>query len=142
MQFWQIALIVLVIVWALQSVGTYVQMRHYREVMGSIRTRWADGFLGAGNARGTFGKGVILMLVVSPEARVRRLMVMEGRSVFAKFKILAEFEGRPLDELRSGTVMGAGEAGREKALVQAIEQVDKARAKALAGTSAAQPAPA
>ncbi|SDR62942.1 glucitol operon activator protein [Rhizobiales bacterium GAS191] len=127
-QLWQIALIVLVIAWGLQALGTFVQMRHYREVMGAITRQWSDGYLGAGNARAAFGKGVILLLVLGPDARVRRLLVMEGRSVLAKFKPLGEFEGRALDELRSGAVFGANGKGRETALAQAIAQIDKARA--------------
>ena len=129
MQIWQVILLVLVVVWGLQALGTFAQMRHYRDVMGSISRQWSDGHLGAGNARGAFGKGVILVLVVAPDGHVRRLLVMEGRSVLAKFKALDGFEGRSLDELRSGTVFGEGQKGREKALAQAIEQIDRARAR-------------
>jgi glucitol operon activator protein len=127
-QLWQIALIVLVIAWGLQALGTFAQMRHYREMMGTIARQWSDGYLGAGNARAALGKGVILLLVVGPDMRVRRLLVMEGRSVLAKFKALGEFEGRPLDELRSGGAFGPDRKGRETALAQAIAQIDKARA--------------
>jgi glucitol operon activator protein len=138
-QLWQIALIVLAIVWALQALGTFVQMRHYRDVMGAISRRRSDGYLGAGNARSTFGKGVILVLVVAPDAQVRRLLVMEGRSVLAKFKPLSEFEGRSLDELRAGKAFGETQKGREKALAMAIEQIDRARSSGRkAETTAAQ----
>lgn len=68
-------------------------------------------------------------------------MLMEGRSVLAKFKALPEFEGRALDELRSGTVFGPGFKGREAALAQAIAQIDKARGAApAAGVAALQAA--
>jgi len=140
---WQIALIVLVIVWALQALGTFMQMRHYHDVMGAISRRWSDGYLGAGNARSTFGKGVILVLVVAPDGCVRRLLVMEGRSVMAKFKSLDAFEGSPLDELRSGAALGEKAAGREKALAAAIAQIDRARAaRQKANAEAPQAAPA
>jgi glucitol operon activator protein len=140
-QLWQIALIVLVIAWGLQAFGTFVQMRHYREMMGAITRQWSDGYLGAGNARGALGKGVILLLVVGPDASVRRLLIMEGRSVLAKFQPLREFEGRPLDELRSGTALGTNQKGRETALAQAIAQIDRARA-ARQTTEIAVPLPA
>lgn len=131
MQLWQLGLILLAVVWALQAVGTWMQMKHYREVMGDISRRWADGFVGAGNARGRLGKGVILILVVSPDDVVRRLAVMEGRSVMAKFKPLPEFEGRPLSELRENGFPGK-EKGRNLALSRAIEQIDRTRSKASA----------
>ena len=140
-QLWQIALIVLVVAWGLQALGTFAQMRHYRDMMGTIQRQWSDGYLGAGNARGAFGKGVILLLVIGPDLRVRRLMLMEGRSVLATFKALAEFEGRTLDELRSGTAFGHNQKGHEAALAQAIAQIDNAKGAAPpAGVTALQAA--
>ena len=74
-------------------------------------------------------------------ARVRRLMLMEGRSVLATFKALAEFEGRTLDELRSGTAFGHNQKGHEAALAQAIAQIDNAKGAAPpAGVTALQAA--
>lgn len=124
MAFWQTALIVLAIVWGVQMIGVWLQMRHYRDIMGSISATWSDGRVGAGNARSVFGKGVILVLVVGPDDIVRRLLVMEGRSVFAKFKPLPEFEGRRLDSLRDGA-FGENEKGRAQALTAAIAQIDR-----------------
>ncbi|WP_342364259.1 transcriptional regulator GutM [Terrarubrum flagellatum] len=124
MAFWQTALIALAIVWGVQMVGVWLQMRHYRDIMGSISATWSDGRVGAGNARSLFGKGVILVLVVGPDDIVRRLLVMEGRSVFAKFKPLPEFEGRRLDSLRD-SAFGENEKGRAQALAAAIAQIDR-----------------
>jgi glucitol operon activator protein len=124
MPLWQIALIVFVLAWGLQALGTYVQMRHYRKVMGGIAQQWADGFVGAGNSRATFGKGVILLLVVSSDMVVRRMMVMQGRSVFATFKPIVDCDGQPLDRLREGQVFA--DKARAKALAMAVTQIDKA----------------
>lgn len=128
MPLWQIALIALVGAWALQAVGTYFQMRHYRGVMGDVSRRWADGFVGAGSAKSTFGKGGILLMVVSQDGIVRRLSVMQGRSVFAKFKHSAEFDGMPLAQLR--TLTPFADPGRTKALGIAIAQIDRAAQRA------------
>jgi glucitol operon activator protein len=132
---WQIALIALVVMWALQAVGTWSQMRHYREVLGGASKSWADGYLGAGNARATFGRGVILVLVVGPDALVRRLFVMEGRSVFARFQALEAFEGLNLaalhrDDLFSDVSPRLARA-RKTALDQALHQIERARARSL-----------
>ncbi len=128
MPIWQIGLILLVAVWILQAAGTWFQMRHYRQVMGGIRGRWDDGYLGVGNARSSFGRGVILMLVVAADETVRELLVMEGRSVLAKFKPLPEFRGRSLDSLRVDETFNK-QRGRAAALEQAIKQIDKARTR-------------
>lgn len=135
MPLWQIALIALVAAWGLQAVGTFYQMRHYRSVMGDVSTRWRDGVVGAGSARSTFGRGVILLLVVDTEGIVRRLSMMQGRSVFAKFKTVPEVEGDMLETLRVKPPFA--EKGQLKALGVAIAQIDKAVSrKASAGTLA------
>jgi glucitol operon activator protein len=126
MPLWQILLIALVGAWALQAAGTYYQMRHYRSVMGDVSARWADGFVGAGSAKSTFGRGVILLLVVSPDRIIRRLAVMQGRSVFAKFKSMPDLEGQPLESLRSRPPFA--DSGQSKALAVAIAQIEKAAA--------------
>lgn len=136
MEFWQVALIALAVAWALQAVGTWRQMRHYRLVLGDISRRFADGHMGAGNARAGLGRGVILILVVGPDDLVRQVSVMEGRSVFASFKALDEFAGLPLDALRKSGMFK--EPGRNEALAKAIEQIDRARERSTA--AAAPPA--
>ena len=120
MAIWQWGLLLLVIVWALQSLGVWLQMRHYSDVFRGVTDQYKDGFVGAGNFRGRFAKGTIALVVVTPDLIVRRLMVMSGRSVFTKFKRHQEFEGVPLDRTpvqscnhgRGGTRCGRGrEAG-------------------------------
>ena len=74
------------IAWILQIVGTYFQMRHYREVLGGITRESSEGFVGVGNAKATFGKGVILILVADENGVVRRALRMRGMTVFARFK--------------------------------------------------------
>jgi glucitol operon activator protein len=134
MPIWQIGLILLVVVWLLQALGTWLQMRHYRQVMAGIQERWSDGYLGVGNARASLGRGVILMLVVGPDDRIRDLLVMEGRSVLAKFKRLGEFDGCSLANLREDQGFNA-RRGRAQALEQAIQQIEKAKAGKAAPSS-------
>lgn len=129
MAYWQIALIALAVVWVLQAVGTWVQMRHYRQVMGGVAERWSDGFVGAGNARGTWGKGVIAVLVVDGGDIVRQLLVMEGRSVLAKFRPVAQFDGKSLDMLRAPETLATLGKSHAQAIGRAIEQIDRARGR-------------
>lgn len=127
MPLWQIALIVLVVAWSVQALGTFVQMRHYSTVMGEVSASFADGYLGAGNARSKLGAGVILLLVVSPDRIVRRLLVMRGRSVFARFTRIATLEGETLDSLDE-TALFRDKAHRG-ALSVARLQIEKAAAR-------------
>lgn len=143
MAIWQWGLLLLGVVWALQSLGVWLQMRHYSDVFKGISNRFEDGFVGAGNSKGRLHKGTIALIVVAPDMTVRRLLVMNGRSVFTKFKRLEQFEGVALDRIRSDpAIMGAGEAGVTEAVRRAVEQIDLARSKQgrqpdLSGLSAA-----
>jgi glucitol operon activator protein len=143
MAIWQWGLLLLAVVWALQSLGVWLQMRHYSDVFKGITNRYKDGFVGAGNSRGRLRKGTIALIVVTPDMVVRRLLVMSGRSVFTKFKRQEQFEGVPLDRIRSDpAIMGQGEPGVAEAVKRAIEQIDRARSEpgrqpGLSGLSAA-----
>ena len=130
MAIWQWALLSLALVWGLQSLGVWLQMRHYSDVFKGITQKYADGFVGAGNHRGRFAKGIIVLVVVTPDLVVRRLLVMSGRSVFAKFKRHEEYEGVALDRIRSNpAIKGEGEPGVAEAVKRAIEQIDRARSE-------------
>ncbi|MBC8129984.1 MAG: transcriptional regulator GutM [Rhizobiaceae bacterium] len=129
MENWQWGLVLLVVAWALQAAGTWKQMRHYREVMGDITRRWPDGWLGVGNARGGLRKGVIAVVVATRDDAVRRVLLMEGRSVFAKFASIEGVEGLPLDRLSSARFLDAN-VGRRTAVDMAVAQIQKARSKA------------
>lgn len=135
MPLWQIALAIFALAWALQAFGTYVQMRHYSRVMGEVTRQWSDGFLGAGNARSRFGAGVILLLVVSPDRIVRRVLVMKGRSVFARFARLREVEGVSLETLPGNPALA--DKAEQGALSVALQQIEKASRPQLSTPAAA-----
>jgi glucitol operon activator protein len=143
MAIWQWGLLLLAAVWALQSLGVWLQMRHYSDVFRGITDKFQDGFVGAGNSKGRLSKGTIVLIVVTPDLIIQRLMVMTGRTVFTKFKRHEQYEGRPLDEIRSNpAIMGEGEPGVAEAVKRAIEQIDRARSQpgrqpGLSGLSAA-----
>ena len=143
MAIWQWALLLLGVVWALQSLGVWLQMRHYSDVFQGVTNRFKDGFVGAGNSKCRLYKGTIALIVVTPDLIVRRLMIMTGRSVFTEFKRHEQFEGMSLDQIRSSpAVMGVGEPGVAEAVRRAIEQIDRARSEpgrqpGLTGLSAA-----
>jgi glucitol operon activator protein len=118
-------ILALAVVWALQIVGTYFQMRHYREVLGGITREEGEGYVGVGNAKAQFGKGVILILVVGEDDVVRRALRMRGMTIFARFKEAPELVGMGLGELRSEDREGPYEKGTMLAARRAIEQIDR-----------------
>lgn len=122
MQFWQQGLIALAVLWACQSAGTWAQMRQYRRLMGGVAERWPDGYVGASAARGTFGRGVVALVVAGPDQRVREVFLMEGRSVFASFRCVPEAAGQALDALL-GCGFATAHVGRQKALAGAVGQI-------------------
>ena len=119
------AILILAVAWVLQIVGTYFQMRHYREVLGRITREGGEGFVGVGNAKATFGKGVILILVADENDVVKRASRMRGMTIFARFKEAPELVGIGLDELRSEDREGPYEKGTMLAARRAIEQIDR-----------------
>ena len=124
----------LALAWALQGFGTYKQIRHYSAAMGEASRSWSDGFVGTGRARSRFGAGTVLLLVVDADRVVRRLLVMRGVTVFARFAPVQEVEGLPLDSLRDGA--GLGPSVRA-ALEIAADQIERAAARARAAKAAA-----
>ncbi len=122
MQLWQEGLLLLVVLWGCQAAGTWMQMRHYSAVMRRITETWPDGSVGASAARGTFGRGVIAIVVASPGLTVNQVLLMEGRSVFAKFREWPIEPGRPLASLADDEFAIAYK-GRTKALAGAVKQI-------------------
>ena len=118
-------ILALALMWALQIVGTYFQMRHYREVLGGITREGGEGYVGAGNAKGRLGKGVILILVSGEDDVVRRALRMRGMTIFARFQEAPGFVGMGLGELRNEERGGPYEKGTMLAARRAVEQIDR-----------------
>jgi len=128
MVIWQWLLLALALLWGLQSLGVWFQMRHYSDVMKGITAKYADGFVGAGHVRGQLKKGTIILIVVDRDFVVQRFLQMSGRSVFAKFRRLADFEGKTLERLRGHA--NQAEPEMKAAMIQAIETIERMHANA------------
>lgn len=123
--FWQQGLILLAVLWACQAAGTWMQMRHYGQVMRGIAQSWPDGGVGSSAARGTFGRGVIAIVVASPDGIVRQVFLMEGRTVFAKFRLFDVGVGVGVGLAALADHVGQQSKGRRKAVAGAVSQIDK-----------------
>jgi glucitol operon activator protein len=127
--FWSFLLLTLAVLWLLQILGTWHQMRHYREVLGRITREGSKGYVGVGNARARFGKGVILILVVDEGGKVDKALRMRGRSVFARFNEAPELVGLNVADLRKEKREGPYEAATMLAARRAVEQIDRIKAE-------------
>ena len=136
---WQTGLLLFAICWALQIAGTMLQMRHYRGVLDRLAHDWKDGFIGSGSARARYGRGAITILVVSPAGQVRQALVMQGRTVWAKFKPWPALVGLDLEQCRTGAAFPPGEVRLAEAFRAAARQIDRiaGRTDAEAVTAAA-----
>lgn len=129
MQFTQSALILLAIFWSLQVAGSWMQWTHYRRALTSATGAWGDGFLGMGQHRPKLGLGAIALLEVGPDLRVRRLQIMAGVSVFARFKAQQEVVGWPLSKLATEYAPGLHDDRSARAIRQAIAQIEEVLTK-------------
>src|SRR3712207_3975482 len=117
--------LLLAIAWILQIVGTYFQMRHYREVLGRVTREGKEGFVGVGNAKATFGKGAILIIVADGNDVVRQALRMRGMTIFARFKDVHDLVGMSLEELRVEGREEPYDKGTMLAARRAVEQIDR-----------------
>lgn len=127
MALWQEMLLLFAALWAVQAAGTWRQMQHYRHVMGEISGHWPDGCVGASASRGTLGRGVVAIVVAGTDrdAPVRQVLLMEGRSVFAKFREVPAAAGAALTNLTSIADLSTGPRARQTAVAGAVEQITR-----------------
>ena len=127
---WQLALLLLGLVWGLQSIGVWIQMRHYGTVMKDIRERERDGFLGTGYVKSRLSRGTIAIVVAADDRIVRRVSIMTGRTSLAKFRERPEYVGLSLDELETRLDRDGSLAdGEKEAIRKAVRQVEQFRQK-------------
>jgi glucitol operon activator protein len=126
---WVWVLVAVGVLWLLQMVGTHVQMSHYRSVLGGITREGGKGYVGAGNAKARFGKGVILIMVCDEDGVVKRALRMRGMTVFARFEEAPDLVGMTLEELREEGRGGPYEKATMLAARRAVEQIDRIRSE-------------
>jgi glucitol operon activator protein len=81
--------------------------------------------VGVGNAKATFGKGVILILVADENDVVKRALWMRGMTIFARFKEAPDLVGIGLDELQLEDREEPYDKSTMLAARRAVEQIDR-----------------
>lgn len=129
MGFTQSALTLLFVFWVLQTAGAWMQWRHYQQSVAGNRENWKTGYLGVGKSRRKFGFGAVAMVVVSTDLRVKKVQVMTGMSIFARFKDVPAYEGMSLESLSSSLKAKRDNEQTSKALQDAIQRIEEVRNK-------------
>jgi glucitol operon activator protein len=104
-------------------------MSHYRSVLGGITREGGKGYVGAGNAKARFGKGVILIMVCDEDDVVKRALRMRGMTVFARFEEAHDLLGMSLDDLGEEGLEGPYEKATMLAARRAAEQIERIKSE-------------
>lgn len=123
---WQVILALLALAWMLQCWGTFVQIRRYRDAFRHLSSEYSDGWMGAGKSGGGFRRGAIVMAVAAPDGTLRRVVALQGRTIFARFQPVARFEGLSLTQARAGAE-AQPKHPLERALLTALDQIETVR---------------
>lgn len=110
---WIKLLTLIVLMWILQGVFAYFQIKNFQTKMKEMKK---NGRVGIGTVKGRLGAGAIVILSVDRTGRIIEARKMTGISVFARFK--------PFPELKSLYYWEAVKAvdGSKKALLKAVGQ--------------------
>jgi glucitol operon activator protein len=114
-------LLLLAVMWLLQLVAAWRQMRYYHAVVRQTATKWNSGFLGVGSFKPKLGPGAVAIIVIDDESRVREVLSMSGLSVFARFKTLSELTGGTFAEFKQRLSESTLAPGVKRALDSAFE---------------------
>jgi glucitol operon activator protein len=133
------ALLALAVFWALQLVGSWFQMRRYRDAVRDAARQWQSGYLGVGSCKVRFGRGAIAIVVLSGDLRVRQFLSMSGLTVFSQFRQHDGFSGLSIEEFTAWL----NDCRLRRSIVQAAaDALDRALQTAAEHTAEAHPADA
>ena len=86
-------LFVILILFILQALGGYHQVKNYRKAVCEIHKL---GNVGIGQKKGKFFNGNIVMVASDGEGTIKGAVILDGITFMAKFHPVEEFLGKPL----------------------------------------------
>lgn len=122
MQTWIFIAVLFAALWILQFMMTHYQLKNYHQTIRDMSRR-NSGYLGVGQSKKRFGKGVVLVLVSDTNDVVVDAKKMEGVTVFSRFEEYNEIVGEKLSSLLSYE----GEPQIQLSLINAIEKIEIAK---------------
>ncbi len=127
MPIWQTVLIAWVVLWALQSIGVWYQMRRYREQLYALQSEYKSGYVGTGYSPRRLSRGAIVMIVTSADLVIRKFVVMRGATFLAPFRQLGEYEGLSFDQLSKKLADEPKKSSLKAAAENAIAQIQRVK---------------
>lgn len=86
--------IILAILWGIQGFFTYCQLKNVQKNYKEIYNAYTqDYFFGMGSSKGLISKGCMIFIVVDLSGNIIHSRILDGRSVFDKFKIYNDIIG-------------------------------------------------
>ena len=127
MPIWQAILLAWIVLWGLQAVGVWFQMRRYREQLSSLQTEYTAGYIGTGYSPKRFARGAIVMMVTDSNLTIKKFMMMRGATIMAPFREMTEFVGLSFDELNKKLADEPKKSSLKAAAENAIAQIQKVK---------------
>lgn len=141
MPIWQWAILFWAVLWGFQSIGVWVQMRNYGDLLKGLRQEFQNGYIGTGYSPRRLASGSVVVLVVNSDLIVQRALVMRGFTFLAKYVPKPEFEGLKLAALSAAVEDTRKNASLKAALDKATVQIGQmSRTREQADFSLATPA--
>ncbi|KXG78317.1 hypothetical protein AN618_03830 [Fervidicola ferrireducens] len=110
---------IIAILWVLQGVLTYFQVRNLQN---KIRELKKKGRVGLGSSKGRFSPGSIVLIAVDDDGKIVEAYRMSGMTVFARFREFDEIKGLYLQEV-SYYLSSEKSGSLKKALENALEML-------------------
>ena len=88
-------IILIILVWALQCVFTLFQLKYFNREYINLRKK---GFVLIGRQRSRISRGCVILLLITREGEILDGRVMNGYTVFTKFRALLSVKNRNIME--------------------------------------------
>lgn len=111
--------------YVLQMALTYFQIKNLKRTLSESRSK---GIMGMGSKKRKLTAGNIVILVSNDAGNIIEGRMMKGFSVMARFKDIANINGRNIADLKQ-KVLDAPGKHKDVAMLQAIEQIENQLAK-------------
>lgn len=90
------------VILALQSILSFMQIRYYHRCMYKITQQYSNSknyYLYSSMERKRFGSSAIVVIVVDQNYVIKECQILQGKSIFARFKALPQFYGQSLSQI-------------------------------------------
>ncbi len=114
--------------WLIQFLLTKLQMKNYQTTIRRMSKR-PSGYLGVGIQKQKIGIGVIAIVVTNENGTIEECEVMQGVTVFTRFKPFTAYEGMHINKLKQQLK----DEPIDQAFKMALDKIQSQRKKKQAG---------